>query len=450
MDERILYHEREQAIHLLRSGYSVKEVAEILGRTEQWVRKWRKRYEESGWEGLRSRSRRPDHLSRQLPESIREAVIKARSELEALASRGGLKFIGSSAIRTRLKEEGVTPLPSKRSIERILREANMTRPYRRSKELEETYPHLTPSEPHTLVQVDIYPRHLKGGQSVACFNAIDVVSRYPVSKAYDRRRSIEAVDFLQNVMRGMGVPRYIQMDNEGCFSGGNTHPGVIGKSVRVALMAGAEVVFSPIRHPQSQGHVERFHSTYGRHVWEDTLLEDISQVNSKGVDFIHKYVRRPHPSLDEKTPLQVHRSLPERQLPSAFSLPENLSKTRIPLYEGKVHFMRKVDEDGNITLLNKSWKVPGASVGQGVWATLTITPRESFVEVFDKAPDASGRTRFVRHPFPLNEEVLSFPAKSESPLNKLSGWLARMAAAVRNDVLAVVSNVKVPKIETMS
>ena len=451
MDEKVLRHEREQAIHLIRSGRSIKEVAEILHRSEQWVRKWWKRYQENGWTGLKSRSRRPHRLTKKLPESIRQAVIKARSELEALASTdGGLKFIGSAAVRTRLKEQGITPLPSKRSIERILKDAGMTRPYCRAPQAKDTYPHLTPTQPHTLVQVDIYPRYLKGGQSIACFNAIDVVSRHPVCKAYRRRRSIEAVDFLQTVMQTIGVPRYIQMDNEGCFSGGHTHAGVIGKSVRVALMAGAEAVFSPIRHPQSQGYVERFHRTYGRHVWEDTLLADISQVNRKGHDFVAKYVKRSHPGLAEQTPLDVHRSLPARRLPATFSLPETLSKTRIPLYEGKVHFMRKVDEKGNITLLNKTWRVPGASVGQGVWATLTITSRKSFVTVFDKAPDAPKRTRFVRHPFPVNETVLPLPATSENHSNKVSGWLARMVSAVRNDVLAVISDVKVPKIETMS
>ena len=95
MEERIRRHEREQAIHLLRSGRSVKEVAKILCRSEAWVRKWRRRYEVEGWEGLESRSRRPHHLAGQLPERVRAAVKEVRSELEAAASKkGGLSSLG--------------------------------------------------------------------------------------------------------------------------------------------------------------------------------------------------------------------------------------------------------------------------------------------------------------------------------------------------------------------
>lgn len=409
MDERYWRQERERAIHLLRSGRKVKEVAEILQHSEGWVRKWWKRYQQEGWEGLKSRSRRPHHVPRRLPEDVRQAVKETRSELEAGAAQGDLKFIGSSAIRTRLQEKGITPLPSKRSIERILQEAHMTHPRPRTKAKADTYPHLRPTKPHTLVQVDICPRYLKGGQSVACFNAIDVVSRYPTSQAYERRRSLDAADFLYHLFREMGVPRYVQMDNEGCFSGGHTHPAVIGKVVRVVLMAGAEVVFSPIRHPQSQGYVERFHLTYSRHVWQDTLLESVAQVNQRAQAFLQKYRQRPHPRLQDQTPAQQHQAAPSRPLPAHFTWPADLSKTRLPIYEGKIHFMRKVDAENNITLLNMKWHVPGAAVGQNVWATLTLTPEEAYLEVFDQAPDAAQRTRLVKHPFPLKEKVLPFP-----------------------------------------
>ena len=53
MSEEGLQAQRERAIHLLRRGRSVSEVAQALGRSERWVRKWRRRFEEEGWEGLR-------------------------------------------------------------------------------------------------------------------------------------------------------------------------------------------------------------------------------------------------------------------------------------------------------------------------------------------------------------------------------------------------------------
>ena len=119
-----LLEERRRSIHLLRAGQRVKAVAEELGRTTRWVRKCRKRYQTEGWEGLKDRSRRPHRLARQTTEANKQAIRKARSELEAEAAEGkGLKYIGGQAIRTRLKEQGVRPMPSIATIERVIRAA---------------------------------------------------------------------------------------------------------------------------------------------------------------------------------------------------------------------------------------------------------------------------------------------------------------------------------------
>lgn len=163
---------REQAVHLLRLGHSVNEVATELGRTPQWVRKCWRRYQTSDWAGLKERSRAPHQPGREIPEPVRRAVLQARSELEAKAARGQeLKYVGGKVVRTRLRAKKVT------TIERILQQAKMTRA--RQKKAKVIYPHLKPSQAHQLYQVDHLPRYLQGGQKVYCFNAIDVVSHYP-------------------------------------------------------------------------------------------------------------------------------------------------------------------------------------------------------------------------------------------------------------------------------
>jgi len=402
-----LLEERKSAIHLLRSGQNAKAVAKELGRTPRWVRKWRKRYQSEGWDGLHSRSRRPHHFARQISETTKEAIKKARSELEAEASEGkGLKYIGGQAIRTRLKDEKVSPLPSISSIERVIRSAGMTRPYQHPEQAKIEYPHLAIKKPQTLVQVDIAPHYLKGGQRVSCFNAIDIASRYPTGQAYAQRRSQDAEAFLIHVWQEMGVPKYTQVDNEGCFSGGFTHPYVLGKVLRLALQAGTELVFSPVRHPQSNGFVERFHRDYDKHVWEDTYLKNIPEVDKQAQHFFALYRQRPHSRLGEQTPRAVH-SKPIR-LPQG--LEPALSKTS--LYEGQVHFMRKVLEGNIISVLNISWPVPKANLDQGVWATLVIRKSGSKLIIFDDAPDVPNRKLLDTHPFKLSEPVLAHPNRS--------------------------------------
>jgi len=397
-----LLEERKSAIHLLRSGKSVFETAQELSRSETWVRKWRVRYDEEGWSGLVSRSTRPHHIHRETSDEVKREIRKARSELEFEASSGtGLKYIGGQAIRTRLRDKGVEPLPSIPTIERVIRAAGMTRPYQPEEEPEVQYPHLKVEHPQELVQVDIVPHYLKGGERVPCFNAIDVVSRYPTGKAYAQRRSVDAVDFLLHVWQELGVPVYTQVDNEGCFSGGATHPKVLGKVLRLALQAKTELVFSPVRHPQSNGFVERFHQDYDKHVWQDTYLASIEAVQQQAKGFFKLYRRRPHSRLKEKTPYEVH--------PEPHHTPDNLavSSEKRVLFEGKVHFIRKVLEDNAISVLNERYPIQKASPNDGVWATLSIRKNGSKLHVFDAAPDVTNRKSLASFPFEIEEVVAS-------------------------------------------
>lgn len=398
--------EREKAVHLRRLGYSTAEVATELNRSPQWVRQCWRRYQSSGWAGLAERSRAPQQHGRRLAAAVQQAVRKARSELEAEAAWGqGLKYIGGRAIRTRLKQWTIKPLPSVRSIERIVQAAQMTR----SKESKPAiaYPRLKPSQAHQVCQIDHMPHYLQGGQKVFCFNALDVVSRYPTGRVYRHRRATDAQAFLIHVWQTIGLPRYTQVDNEGCFSGGFTHPYVLGQCVRLALLVGTELLFSPVHHPQSNGSVERFHQDYQLHVWQDTYLADLQAVQLQADPFFDQYRHSEHHSaLHEQTPALVHQQpLPPRLLAATFTLPEG----KLPLYAGRLHFMRRVQPDGTISVLNVAWSVPKPDLQKGVWVTLDLTPQAATLSIYDTAPDAPIRNCLVVYPFPLKEPVLPRP-----------------------------------------
>lgn len=89
-NEDVWRAKREQAVHLRRLGYSYSQIAEALGTSKAWVCKWIRRFETEGWAGLRDRSRRPHRCPRQLPASVRQAVIQVRSALEAAAAQCGV------------------------------------------------------------------------------------------------------------------------------------------------------------------------------------------------------------------------------------------------------------------------------------------------------------------------------------------------------------------------
>jgi transposase len=400
--------ERKAAIHLLRSGCCPAEVARRMERSVSWVTKWRGRHQEEGWAGLEDRSRAPQDLRQAHPEPVRQAIRQARSELEAEAYTGqGLRYIGSPAIQARLREKRergtyAGPLPSTATIERVLRAAGMVRHWQET-EPEVHYSHLHPTLPQQLVQVDIVPHYLQGGQAVACFNAIDVVSRCPTGQAKTHRGSQEASEFLIHTWQTLGIPRYTQVDNESCFSGGFTHRGVLGKVLRLALHVGTELVFSPFYHPASNGYVERFHQDYDAHVWEHTHLQGVSDVQQHADAFFRDYQHsRHHSALQGQSPAVVHGQVKPTLLAADFTCP----KKKLPLREGRVHFMRRVNQEGTVKVCNIEWQVPKPEDTPTVWVTLEFAVTGATLCIYDAAPDAQQRACLATYDFPLKEPVL--------------------------------------------
>jgi transposase len=422
---------RRTAIHLIRSGKSPTEAAQEVGRSRAWVYKWWKRYRTGGWQALQGTSRAPKRQARKLSEETYQAIRLARSELEAEATQPGkLSYIQSQAVRARLLKKGVTSLPSESSIEREIRRAGMTHPRKTAEKPKVDYPHLHPVRPHQLVQIDIVPHYLPGGPCVSCFNAVDVASRYPTGQQFTSKRSEDAASFITQVWRELGIPVYTQVDNEGCFSGGFTHPGVIGRVVRLGLLVGTEMVFSPIRNPESNGTVERFHQDYSKNVWRKIELTNLLDVQWHSTNFFENYRHSQHHSaLKGCSPTDLHFAKPFHRLPVDFKLPDKL-----PITAGQAHFMRLVDQQRQVMVLNINWDVPLASPDQGVWATLKFTPRGAMLRIYDTAPDAQKRTCLVEYPFPLKEPVQPLGTAFRRPIETSQPPLFKRATTLIQQV----------------
>ena len=432
MSEQADQEDRKALIHLLNSGKKPREAAQELGRSRGWAYKWKERFEQEGWAGLQAHSRVPQHIARKTPAEICQEILHIRSELESEAeNKDSLSYIGADAIYGRLRLRGIESPPAVSTIERILRQAGRTKPRLAQAEKGVVYPHLKPNTVHQLTQVDIVPHYLTGGESIACFNSIDVVSRYPAGKQYANKRSKDAMDFLLHSWRELGLSDYLQMDNESCFSGGYKHPGVIGKVVRLALYVGVQPVFSPIYHPESNAFVERFHQDYSDFVWKKEHLEDLADVHKRSALFYPSYRNSHHHSaLGGHSPLEIHRAVPARKLPLGFSPPNPL-----PITAGQVHFLRAVDDKYNVLILNKVWSAGLGQPGQGVWATLSLKLGGASLRIYDAAPDAQKRRCLAEHPFPLKEPVLPLLPQFDPKQARLPWWQIALASLFKRPTL---------------
>ena len=433
MDTQTEDTQRQALIHLVRSGKTPTEAVQELGRSRSWGYKWQERYRREGWAGLDEQSRAPHHVAHKTSEQVRQAILRVRSELEAEAQEADkLSYIGADAIRGRLQSQRMVSLPSISTIERILRRAGVTKPRPVEQEKEIEYPSLHVCAVHRLTQVDIMPHYLKGGTHIACFNAIDVVSRYPSGKQYESKSSGDATDFLIHLWHELGISEYLQMDNESCFSGGYKHPGVIGQAVRLALYVGTQPLFSPFYHPESNGYVERFHQDYSDFVWKKAQMDNLSDVRKRSGLFFPNYRNSHHHSaLYGKSPQQVHVGRPARKLPAGFYIPKKL-----PITEGQIHFMRAVSKERKVLILNKQWDVRLAEQDQGVWATLFLTPKGAKLRIYDAAPDAPSRRCLAEHPFPLKEPVVPLQNMFKPVASVYKSWWQVIRALFRRPVPA--------------
>ena len=120
---------RQRAISLRLAGRSVNYICAALGRVEAWFYKWWHRYLEDGPEGLYDLTRANHHVAQRIPPELERAILSVRRRLQAHATPATrYSLIGATVILRELRALGVRPLPSERTIERVLERNGLTAP----------------------------------------------------------------------------------------------------------------------------------------------------------------------------------------------------------------------------------------------------------------------------------------------------------------------------------
>ena len=160
------FSDRHRAIQLRLAGQSVQQICHALQRSARWFHKWWLRYLELGPDGLFDLSHAPHHIARQMPPDLERTILTIRRRLEARLHPGArYQLIGANAILAELQALHIRPLPSERTIERVLQRLGITVPRVRLARWVSTTTYPTP-QAHTsndLHQVDLVgPLYLKG------------------------------------------------------------------------------------------------------------------------------------------------------------------------------------------------------------------------------------------------------------------------------------------------
>jgi len=267
---------REQIIELKESGFSISQIAKRLGLSLSCVKKFWRRFQDSGKQGLERLSRRPKRApSHQIPERQREAIL----EIKRQHLKWGAQFIQGELRRRRFKGT-----PHRRTIERFLHQYPEF-PWQQRRRNAPLQDARRATRLHQLWQMDfIVEQKLNGAAKKYSFlNIRDMASTSSILKhALPEGRSAltskETIAVTRQAFIKTGyLPEAIRTDHGSCFVGPdkNSFP----SDFTLYLWGlGVEHELTRVRCPQQNGGIERDQRTFGEHFIDDYQFHSHSQL----------------------------------------------------------------------------------------------------------------------------------------------------------------------------
>jgi transposase InsO family protein len=349
--------DRQQAIKLRLAGRSVEEICRIVGYGPAWFHIWWRRYRTLGPNGLFDLTR-SNVQPRRISAELERTIVGIRQRLASQAHPGTrYNLIGASSILAELQILHIRPLPSARTIERVLERNGETVPKVRLAPYlaRNTYPKPQANFSNQLHQVDaVGPLYLKGNrQRYYIFTCKDVYDGAVYLKLYRSRKMEVILDFLGECWKNLGLPEQVQFDNAREIVGWGPAARYLSRVLRLCLRFGVEVLLIPPGRPQHNGSVEHFNGwfqprLFQRHYSQVRLLKRELLRLQETVNTQHV-----QPRIGGLTAVQHRRRIKIRKLPSNYVVPtEPLS-----IAAGWITFFRQVTAHGNIHLLSQTFYV---------------------------------------------------------------------------------------------
>ena len=372
---------RQRAITLRLAGRPVKQICSAVGRSEAWCHKWWRRYLAFGVEGLYDLTRTSRHVARRIPPELERTILSIRRRLEAHAPPGNnYRLTGASAILAELKALTVRPLPSLRTIDRVLQRNGLTAPRVRLAPLlsRQEYPGPQAPQSNQLHEIDLVgPIYLTGQQQRyyiwACKDAFD--GAVCLRLAYSRQMD-EVLAFLGECWKSLGRPAQVQFDNAREIVGWGHAARYLSRVIRLCLRFGVEPVFIPPGEPQFNGSVENFNGWYQPRLLQHRFRRpgDLRCELARLEETVN--TQHVHPRLGGLTPMQHRRGLRLQKLPARFVAPTEA----LPIAAGRVTFIRRVSTAGTVSMLSQTFRV--GKRHRGLYVRLVLNTQQGRLSAY--------------------------------------------------------------------
>jgi len=372
--------DRRTAIERYLRGERPTAIGASLGYSEAWFYKWLRRYREGDDEWFREGLRRPHLSPRRTPREIEEIV-----KLERLSLYNQGLFCGPQAIRWELEALEVRPLPSVRTIARILARHDLT--HARTGRYEprgKKYPALVATRPGDVQQTDfVGPCYLDGPIRFYSLHSVDVATGRCAVEPVLHKGGQNTLAAIWAIWSRLGLPKYQQVDNEMVFYGSPTHPRGMGKLIRLCLLHGVEPCFIPLAEPWRNGVVEKFHDHWEQKFHGRIPMYSVDDLlrESRTFEYAHNSRWR-YSKLGGKTPMQaLTASDVAVRFPSGAEEPP-----RHPLpkpEQGRYHVVRFIRSNGVLDLFGEQIGLPPETLYEYVRATIDVAKQRLLISLDD-------------------------------------------------------------------
>jgi len=313
-------------------------------------------------------------------------------------------YKGAIAIHQEMNIRGVKQalLPSISTINRVIKEQGLVTPKIKPERSKSGlyYPSILACYPNHRHELDLVtPRYIAGFGKVVSVNRIDAFTSRANLQVYQAKGADNVIDFLVDDWKKSGIPEYLQIDNEASFRGGMYYPKSIGKLIRFCLNFNVQIIFIPWKEPWRNPFIENFNGHFNRQLWLKKRFLDLDHLRVEAQKFLVRH--NSYQSYKKK-----HFSEQRLQSHTAKFLPENFyfnPETLLPITEGKIHFVRLVEENGSVTVLNESFQTSKNLLFDYVWAT--IDTATEMLNIYHKAGKNEKRLLVKELKYKLREQV---------------------------------------------
>lgn len=393
---------RRQAFRFFEIEKSASQILRLIPRSRSWLYKWKRRFEEFGWPALQMFSKKPRSSSHSYPPETRRLVIKLRRQME----KSSVGLSGAAVLRDYLLDHRlVKPVPSVATIKRWLREAGCFQS-REKPDRAPYYPRLNFSSSETIVAMDWLSRYIRGGEKIFVFHTVDLQTYALCQSIATDKTAQTAIGHLLKSLRQLGLIDFLQLDNDAAFTGLGRKARIFGQFVRTALYFGIEPVFIPPGEPKRNSVVERTGGLWASAFWNRNHFASVQQVRRKSGKFLSWYLSYRPPALQGKTVLEASKPGSVRRISAKEieRLPADL-----PLTVGRLHYYRRVDEQGQIEILKEKFKISKSLRGEYVLGTIDLA--EQSLTIYYRKSLRSQAKQVKKFDYPIGEAVVELKPK---------------------------------------